>query len=110
MSLPTFKQFLIELTMDIDVDPEADPSQQLMKVRQAQLQAKRSPERVVRGELEKAKELKKAASTSTDPSAGLEMQIARKREELYRLQQKLLATKKREVAASPQVPGQQELK
>jgi len=110
MSLPTFKQFLIELTMDIDVDPNADASQQLMNVRQAQLQAKRSPERVIRNQLNQAKEQKKAASQSTDPSAGLEMQIARKREELYRLQQKLMASKKREQATTPQVPGQQELK
>ena len=111
MSLPTFKQFLVELTMDIDVDPEADAAQQLQAVRKAQLMAKKSPERVVRAELNKAKEQKTAAATSTAPTAALETQIARKREEVYRLQQKLMMMKKREAAQAPQAtelptPGQ----
>ena len=112
MSLPTFKQFLAEITMNIDVDPEADATQQLMAVRKAQLMAQKSPDRVVRAEIQKAKEQKSAAQTSTAPTAAIEMQIARKQEELNRLQQKLMTMKKQEAAKSPQattipVPGQQ---
>lgn len=95
--------------MDIDIDPNADAGQQLQAVRQAQLMAKKSPERVIRNEINKAKEQKTAAATSTAPSAALETQIARKKEEIYRLQQKLVLMKKRETAQSPQttIQGQQ---
>lgn len=112
MSLPTFKEFLFEISMDIDIDPEADATQQLQAVRKAQLMAKKSPERVLRAEVQKAKEQKTAAASSTAPTAALEMQIARKREEIYNLQKKLVMMKKREAAQAPQAtemptPGQQ---
>jgi len=92
MSKLTFKQFLAELM--VDVDPEASTSQQLMDVRQKQLMAKKDPQRVRREELQKATQQKAAANVSTEPTAGLEKQIATKKEELFRMQQRLDQMKK----------------
>lgn len=102
----TFKQFLAELM--VDVDPEQDATDQLMKVRQAQLMAKRSPERVTKNQLKQAQQQKVAAAQSTDATSGLKMQIARKKEELFKLQQKLDKAIKQQQATAPKVPPGQE--
>lgn len=103
----TFKQFLTELM--VDVDPEQDASDQLIKVRQAQLMAKRSPERVTKGQLQQAQQQKVAAAQSTDATSGIKMQIAKKKEELFKLQQKLDKMVKQQQANAPKpVPGQEQ--
>lgn len=96
MSKPTFKQFLSEIM--VDVDPEATASQQLLNVRQKQMMAKKDPQRVRREEIQKAKEQKAAANVSTEPTAALEKQIAAKKEELFRMQQRLDQMKKSQPA------------
>jgi hypothetical protein len=93
MAHPTFKQFLIEVM--VDMDPTQDPTTQLQQVRKNQLIAKRSPERLAKQELNKAKEQTAIARASTDEhTKALQIQIARKREELARLQQRLIALQK----------------
>lgn len=97
MSKLTFKQFLLELM--VDVDPEATATQQLTNVRQKQMMAKKDPQRVRREEIDKAKQQKAAANVSTEPTAGLEKQIASKKEELFRMQERLAQMKKSQPAA-----------
>lgn len=92
MSKLTFKQFLSEIM--VDVDPEASATQQLTDVRKKQLMAKKDPQRVRREEIEKAKQEKAVANISTDPTAALEKQIATKKEELHRTQQRVDQMKK----------------
>ncbi len=99
----TFKQYLNELTLNID--PDADPDDQLQGVRQAQLIAKRSPERVIRTQLQTARDQKAAAMKSTTGTAALDVQIAKKNEELANLEQKRQAMVKRQVPATQQNPA-----
>lgn len=98
--MSTFKQFLAELM--IDVDPEMNPTQQMVDVRKAQLLAKRSPTRAIKAQQDQNKQALAAASASNAPSATLEQQIARKKDEIYRLQQRLVRMKKQEAAQQQQ--------
>lgn len=103
----TFKQFLTELM--VDLDPNEDPTQQMMNVRKTQLMAKRSPTRAIKAQSDQNKQALAAASASNAPSASLEAQIARKKDEIFRLQQRLVKMKQQEAnkqaAAGPPSTG-----
>lgn len=80
----------------VDVDPTQDATTQLQQVRKAQLTAKRAPEQVAKQEIDKAKEQSAIARASTDErTKPIQVQIARKKEELARLQQRLVSLQKK---------------
>lgn len=96
MALPTFKQFLQELMIDFDTN--ASPSDEMNRIRQMQQVAQQSPERLNRQEMQKAQKEKTAAQTGSSPTKAIDTQVARKKEELLRLQQQRIAAQKSQAA------------
>lgn len=88
----TFKQYLAELM--VDIDPAADPNDTINAVRQAAQLGKTAPQRVAKQQADKARAEQNLAQQQKSPTSALEVQIARKKQELLQLQQRLLAAKK----------------
>jgi hypothetical protein len=78
----TFKQFLDEAMIDVDV---TNPQQAQQDVRKAAQIAKASPERLNRELSIKAKEEQQQAAASEGPTKMIDMQIAKKKQELAML-------------------------
>lgn len=99
----SFKQFLTELM--IDLDPEKSPSDTFQDIRKTQLMAQRSPQRVIRQQTMAAKDQQQAAMKSTNNATkNIEVQIARKKQELFRLEQQL-ANARQANPTPPTTPG-----
>lgn len=98
----TFKQYLNEFT--VDIDSETNPQDQLQAVRKTQLMMKKSPERVIRTQIQNAQNQKAAAAKSTASTAALEAKIAKQKEQLARDEQRLMMLKKKQTLNTP-APG-----
>lgn len=76
----------------VDFDTNATPGQEVDKVRRLQRLAQVSPQRVARDELQQAKKEVSAADANTaSPTKNVDAAIARKKAEVFRLQQQRLS-------------------
>ena len=91
-----FKDYLIEVSMDVDL---SDPMAAQQEIKRAARMAQQSPQRVNRQEQLKAKANVELAKTEEGPAANLKKQIAQLQQRIVQLQQRLLRMEKNEGGA-----------